>query len=242
MNDHIAKPVVPQIMFETLLKWVEHKERDLSDLPEAAGPAATDQDSLPDLPGIDAKRGLQRIGGNVTAYRKLLEKFVVNQAEAIDAIRGAGAANDNEAAVRHAHTLKGVAGAIGAGDLQAAAARLEAELKKAAAVLPESMIAETESELRKVLDPLWAIFAADESAAEPVRGQLPDDYADQLRKLKNLIDEYDTEAGDALEKLLERVRGTDEHLELSSVKRLLDGYDFDAAAEALEPLIEARSE
>ena len=242
MNDHIAKPVVPQIMFETLLKWVEHKERDLSGLPDADAPAATDDDSLPALPGIDTDEGLQRIGGNVTAYRKLLEKFVDNQADAIDAIRGAAAANDNEAAVRHAHTLKGVAGAIGAGDLQAAAARLEAELKKAAAELPKSMLADTESELRKVLEPLAAIFAADESTAEPAHGQLPDDFAEQLRNLKSLVDDYDTEAGDALEELLERVRGTDEHLELSAVKRLLDGYDFDAAAEALEPLIEARSE
>ncbi len=104
------------------------------------------------------------------------------------------------------------------------------------------MLGETESELRKVLEPLTALFAAGDSAAEPVQGQLPDDYADRLRKLKHLIDEYDTEAGDALDELLERVRGTDEHLELSAVKRLLDGYDFDAAAEALEPLIEARCE
>jgi signal transduction histidine kinase/CheY-like chemotaxis protein/HPt (histidine-containing phosphotransfer) domain-containing protein len=239
MNDHIAKPVVPKVMFETLLKWIEHKERDLSGLPDADELQATGEDSLPVLPGIDMDEGLQRIGGNEAAYRKLLEKFVDNQADTIDAIRRAGAENDNEATVRHAHTLKGVAGAIGAHDLQAAAAQLEAELKKAAVELPESLLAETESELRKVVDPLTAVFAAGETEVEAASGQLPDDFADQLRSLKGLIDDYDTEAADALEKMVDRVRGTDEHRELSAVKRLLDGYDFDAAAEAMEPLIEA---
>ena len=39
--------------------------------------------------------------------------------------------------------------------------------------------------------------------------------------------------------MMNRVRGTDEHRELSAIKRLLDGYDFDAASEAMEPLIQA---
>jgi len=233
MNDHIAKPVIPNVLFETLMKWVEHKDRDLSDLPETGLEESTTDEVLPKLPGIDTDDGLQRIGGSVIAYKKLLNKFVDNQADAIDSIRAAAAENDSERVVRLAHTLKGVAGAIGASSLQASAARLEAELKSTAGELPDTLLQETERELRNVLDPLATLFAADESEGDATTGELPDDFADQLSNLKNLIEEYDAEAGDLLEGLMAQVRGTEAFRELSAVKKCLDGYDFDAAAEAL---------
>ncbi|GAG42062.1 unnamed protein product, partial [marine sediment metagenome] len=102
MNDHISKPIDPQGLFEALLKWVEHGERDLpkiSDEPKVEGP----QDAgLPDLPGIDTESGLARLGGNVRSYTKLLGKFVGNQAGAIAEIRTALAESDGERAVRAA--------------------------------------------------------------------------------------------------------------------------------------------
>jgi HPt (histidine-containing phosphotransfer) domain-containing protein len=170
----------------------------------------------------------------------LLKKFVDNQADAVHAIRSARSENDNEAAVRHAHTLKGVAGAIGAGNLQASAAKLEAELKKESGESLEPLLAETESELSSILQPLAKLFESSDAVDDTSPGKLPDDFADQLRDLKSLIEEYDAEAVDALESLMSKVRGTESYHDLSAVKKHLDGYDFDAAAEVLEPLIEAR--
>ena len=47
MNDHIAKPVIPNVLFETLMKWVEHKDRDLSDFPETGMEESTTEEALP---------------------------------------------------------------------------------------------------------------------------------------------------------------------------------------------------
>ena len=234
MNDHIPKPVIPGVLFATLLKWVAHNERDLSDFPEMDADESTTVEVLPKLPGIDTDDGLQRIGGSVSAYKKLLKKFAENQADAIDLIRTAWAAKDSEEVVRLAHTLKGVAGAIGAGKLQESAGKLEAALKRAVEELPEQLLQDAASELHNVLGPLSTMFSVEDSGGDGAVGELPDDFADQLGTLKSLIGGYDAEAGDILEGLMGRVRGTNAFHDLAAVKKCLDGYDFDAAAEALE--------
>ncbi len=53
-----------------------------------------------------------------------------------------------------------------------------------------------------------------------------------------MLDEYDTEAGDKLDSLLLKIKGTELHDELSGIRSLLDQYDFEGAAEALAPILE----
>ena len=239
MNDHIAKPIVPQIMFETLLKWIEHKQRDLPELPSPEEALSAAEEALPEIPGIDTEDGVARVGGKIASYRKLLRKFIDNQAGAIEAIRAALTKSDQEEAVRLAHTLKGVAGAVGAANLQSSAARLEADLKEAHQDVPESLLAETSDELSRVLESLSVLFADRADAESESEGQLPDDFAEQLQNLKTLLDEYDASADDLLEQLLQSVRGTDVYHDLSPLKGHLDDYDFESAAVAIEVLIEA---
>jgi PAS domain S-box-containing protein len=238
MNDHVAKPIVPRVLFETLLNRIPHGERDLPDLPDAdpAGDGAAE--ALPEIPGIDTLAGVQRVGGNIETYRKLLQKFADNQAHALDAIRTAIASNDGELSVRLAHTLKGVSGSVGADAVQRAAAKLELALKGAPVELPENLLIETEQKLMAVLDPIKAMMSdgADDGPEAP--GELPADLGDQLHSLRDLLDEYDTESGDKLDQILSQVRGTEVHDELAAIKTQLDQYDFEAAVEKLAPIIE----
>jgi CheY-like chemotaxis protein len=238
MNDHVAKPIIPRVLFETLLKWIPPGERELPDLPAADSAGDGAAEALPEIPGIDTLAGVQRIGGNIASYRKLLQKFAANQASALDAIRTAIASNDGELSVRLAHTLKGVSGSVGANAVQQAAAKLEAALKEAPAELPENLLIETEQKLMAVLDPIKAMMSdgADDGSDAPA--QLPADLGDQLQQLRDLLDEYDTESGDKIEQILIQVRGTAVHDDLAAIKAQLDQYDFEAAVEKLAPIIE----
>jgi HPt (histidine-containing phosphotransfer) domain-containing protein len=87
--------------------------------PAAAAAAPAD---LPPVDGIDSADGLRRVGGNHKLYVKLLRQFASQQADVVGQIRAALATKDSESATRLAHTLKGVAGNLGAGPVQAAAA------------------------------------------------------------------------------------------------------------------------
>jgi signal transduction histidine kinase/DNA-binding response OmpR family regulator/HPt (histidine-containing phosphotransfer) domain-containing protein/CHASE3 domain sensor protein len=129
MNDHVAKPIDPAILFDTVARFYEParrtREPPQSSRPSSADGVVADPDRLPAISGLDTTDGLARVGGNSRLYLKLLRQFVEQQGPAVEQITGALEAGDRALAERLAHTLKGVAGSIGAAPVQSAAGVLE---------------------------------------------------------------------------------------------------------------------
>jgi two-component system sensor histidine kinase/response regulator len=88
-------------------------------------PPAPGAEEIPAVRGIDLEDGLRRVGGNRKLYLKLLREFVDRQGPAGDEIVVALAAGDTAVAERLAHTVRGVAGSLGARGVQESAAALE---------------------------------------------------------------------------------------------------------------------
>lgn len=131
MNDHIGKPLDPDRLVATLAKWV-HPKRPADVTPPATVVAASKPVPLPDLPGIKVAESVRRIGGNLNLYYALLDKFKTNQQNVAQKIRDALAASDTKTAEILAHTLRGIAGNLGAEDLQNHAELLENNVKNGA--------------------------------------------------------------------------------------------------------------
>ena len=130
MCDFLTKPIEPDLLWQALVKWIPprpphfHVATTSSPaLPVAAG-AAFD----PGVPGIDAASALRRMMGNQGLYINALRLFCSQQEGVADAVRRALDTGDMEGARRLVHTLKGGAGTIGAAELVAQAAALEAEI------------------------------------------------------------------------------------------------------------------
>jgi HPt (histidine-containing phosphotransfer) domain-containing protein len=77
------------------------------------------------IPGLDLEGGLRRVMGNEASYRALLRRFVDGQRDFARSTTSALSEGDWSTAERLAHTVKGVAGNIGAVDVQAEATTLE---------------------------------------------------------------------------------------------------------------------
>ncbi|MBF0176207.1 MAG: response regulator [Magnetococcales bacterium] len=129
MQDHITKPIDPTAFYAIL----SHYRPAPTQTTSAPAPCVTHTPestiSIPNIIGLDTKSGLARTAGNVALYRKLLGNFALKQLDAAAKIRAMLAQSHRHEAEREAHTVKGVAGNIGAEGAQLAAAQLEAALR-----------------------------------------------------------------------------------------------------------------
>ncbi|WP_289021112.1 response regulator [Desulfobacter postgatei] len=129
MVDHVAKPIEPNTLFDTLLKWIPPVEKNSSMI--ESGKVMDKNVSLPsDLAGIDIEAGLARTNGNPTLYMTLLKHFVNDHSRDNQLIVQAVAQKDIVLAQRTAHTLKGVAGGIGAQALYDSSQKVETALRE----------------------------------------------------------------------------------------------------------------
>jgi HPt (histidine-containing phosphotransfer) domain-containing protein len=108
-------------------------------------------DGLPDLPGIDKADGLRRMMNKPALYEKILRDFHARLIDTPQVIRTTLASGDFVGAERHAHSAKGLAGTIGALDLQNAATALEKTLRESE-MPSEAVFAQFEQTLRTVID------------------------------------------------------------------------------------------
>ena len=86
------------------------------------------------MPGIDIQEGLTLVAGNRNLYLRLLRQFPETYAAADRRIRANLAEGKLDDAIREAHTVKGLAGQMGARELYRAAGRLETALRSASPV------------------------------------------------------------------------------------------------------------
>jgi two-component system, sensor histidine kinase and response regulator len=194
MNGHIAKPLDPALLFDTLSKIPRGVPKVVTPGTAAEAAVAAPSD-VPPVDGLDSADGLRRVGGNSRLYVKLLRQFASQQADAIGEIRAALAAKDAESAVRLAHTLKGVAGNLGARDVQDGAAAVETQLRgRSPADATDAALAR----LAAVLDPLVARLRAALAMSTTAVAAAPAVAATHTRavaaKLAKLFADFDTSA------------------------------------------------
>jgi PAS domain S-box-containing protein len=199
MNDHISKPIDPANLFETVGRFYQAKNPAAPVKPaEATAPHASN--GLPEIEGLDVKDGLSRVMGNEKLYLKLLRQFAEQQGPAPGQIAEALALGDAVLAERLAHTLKGVAGNIGAKLVHVASSDLEKLIKERANA---TEIETGRQKVSAVLDPLLARLQtalntaapqpAAQSAAAPAS---PEQITEAATELKRLLAESDPGAAD----------------------------------------------
>jgi CheY-like chemotaxis protein len=186
MNAHLTKPIDPDELWKALLQWVQPREglglaRSMpaiinEPIVDDPTPTLAPQSLLPQaIEGLDIKRGLKRLMGKESLYLGILRKFITEQGDFATRFEQAISNNDVALAERLAHTLKGVAGSIGAMQLATEAETLEAIARRChetqQPLNPEEIqlpLSTLLPALTKLLNELAQHFAAIEpSAASP---------------------------------------------------------------------------
>jgi signal transduction histidine kinase/CheY-like chemotaxis protein len=237
MVDFVVKPIDPDALFCTLLRWIEPTGA----TPEVVGTQTADitLDGDLDLGGvdIDVAAGLRRVLGKRSLYLDLLHSYLAGQRPLLSQLRSALAMGKLAKAELLAHSCKGMSATIGADTVAQAADALElalranrpnAELQVCMDVLAEPL----EALLGQLHEKLPCAVEVDPIAVDVVELQAI------CRHLDELLDDFDAQAVPYFTTQAGVLRGafanSFQQLE-SAVKR----YDFERAQECLSEALMA---
>jgi two-component system sensor histidine kinase/response regulator len=231
MDDHLGKPLDPDQLWRTLARW-------LRVAPPGGHEPASPAPPAWELPGVDLASGLRRVLGKPELYQRLLLKFAASQKDFTAHLHLALNQGEGEAAERLAHSLKGLAGNLGAVDLQTQVALLENALKDSQASDElEPLIKDVNQSLSSLVQAIEQLWPATLSEA-PVAVD-PEQLTAVCRQLAGLFAHDDPRAGKVFEAKAGLLRSAfdGDYAPLAEAVRC---YDFEQALTLLRQTSEQR--
>jgi len=220
MNSHLSKPIDVEILYETLLKYLQPKANLNSK--ESDSGDSEDETLIPQLENIDTEQGLKNLQGNRKLYRKVLQVFLDNyQSIQLEALH-------EEELARIIHTIKGLSANIGAKKLHQITKELNQKRE-------QKLIDDFDLELKKVIAELQKQLNDAHKIEEALKIDLDKAKREELfTTLKSAIQSERPQLCEPILESFERFELDDADREvLSAVKEALDEYDFDEALEAI---------
>jgi len=232
MNGHLAKPIEPDELWKALLEWIPPQGAPIGPVPTAAPTAPVESISIPDhIPGLEVQEGLRRVLGKQALYLSMLRKFVAGQADTPNQLVQTLAAGQRADAERLAHSLRGVAGNIGAMEIHRLATDVETAIREH---YSEEQTATLIQQLRLSLGELIGHLEAQLPAEKrPEMGVIDRKQLDAVcSRLGELLVDDDAEAADILQEnvgLLSQAFPQD----YGKIESAINQFDFETAYSAL---------
>ncbi len=223
MNDHINKPYELEELYACLLRWIKPRVGFRAENHQAE--TAAPPDFPQDIPGIDLEAGLKRVLGNKKLYLQLLRDFQKDSENFSAQVSAALGNKDMETVRRLVHTLKGVAGNLGAVGLQENALELESALKESPENIQTQLDA-TNKALQGVLTTLHQALPATTSRIAP-SAEVVDlsTLRPKMKVLAKLLEQSDMDAEEVFLEIQPALyAGYPE--QTTQLARLLEALDF----------------
>ncbi len=234
MNDHVVKPFDPSELRKTLLHWIGGSSEDR----EAQARPAPGQELGDELPGLDIATGIAQMSNNRTLYERVLENVIEDYGDSAARMRAALKEGDKDQARLIAHSLKGVAGTVGAAGLGNEAGKLESLLKNNEDQAKiEKQLENYEHALRTVLASVRRVLKRDISEKDSEENSKHDALEKLLAELAPHL-----QAGKPKQcrALAERIRNTSWpgplKMGIAELLEQLEAYDYSRAGNTLMAL------
>jgi two-component system, sensor histidine kinase and response regulator len=226
MNEHVGKPIDPDALFATLLRWAKPAVHANG---TGSKPATRINDViLPEIDGIDLVGGLKRVNGNKRVYRDLLVQFAARHSEVNSQILAAIDSGDNVLVERIAHTVKGVAGNLGVGNVFSVADKLERAVREGGATVLATVEAFT-LELNRQIQAIHLAFPGEEPEIEGTSGCDPRTVSAGITHLRALLESSDGDALEAFVALEAVLAGSCDTPRLNALRTSINEFDFEGA-------------
>jgi CheY-like chemotaxis protein len=234
MNDHITKPINPDVLFRAMLKWIDPSRlvgRVIPGAPAAANAAAPMAAAYPPLAGVDWEYALARADRDPAILARRMRSFCTEYGDGPALLTAALADGDWAQVERLAHNLKSSATYLGALGLAQLSDIVEAGIRDGR---PERSTREA-ADMAKSLGIILAGFAnALQPSADAGVSQAAD-FGRLLRELDGYLRTDDARSEDLLTELSALLAGAGHVALLARIQRAVDEIEYH---DALKPLAE----
>lgn len=229
MNEYLLKPIQEKELFRIVLKYLKREGRAMKD-----SEIEEERVAMPVFETIDVASALKRMGDNVKRYRQILRKFAEEYSDLAGTLERFYETEPAKTA-RRLHTLKGIAGNLGAMKIYDAVVAFENGKT-------EKSMEDLKRAIRETVDEIGKKIPQEKSRELPEIDAADGSETGLSASIENLREALMKNRPKISAKLIESLlhRDLDDNLEtcLYGVKAYLESYDFDQALRELERFFE----
>lgn len=230
MNDYISKPIDPEILFETLVKWLSGKGMESSDklIAKSTDGAA---------PILDSEKAIIRLGNKPEFYYDLLKKYSSGYDNAGELLLIMLESRQTDEAKRFVHTLKGVTGNIGAVKLNQFLVAFEEEYEAYDKENLTQKLVTLSNLNQELVKEIQRVIPAGNPEKEQLSGDF--DFTEALNSLLEALQRARTkEIKENMHYLTVNVKDAAYLSQIANINKLIERYRFKDARAEVEKLID----
>ncbi|EWH09424.1 multi-sensor hybrid histidine kinase [Catenovulum agarivorans DS-2] len=232
MNAHLAKPINPDELFATILKWLKADKITQRSSQVVHQHTEFDQliESMSWIPQLDVKKALARCQNNRKLFCKLVGDFVAEHQQSVADFLNLKRNDNSKALFIKVHSLKSSTAYIGAFVLSQQCAKLESQIE-----LKQDYYATLKAvcnELEQIINALGYILKSNKSAADHKQAKTP--VKTQLQALLPLLKNSDFAAEELINNLIESSHNTEYAEPVKQISTFVSEIEFELASELCE--------
>jgi len=234
MVDFLSKPIIPEDVLLTITKWVNLKSENGINLTTQRNQHSKAKNLvIPQFEHLNTKFGLSICNNNERVYLKVLATFYDSNRNFTQDLLTSYNNADKLTSKRMIHTLKGVAGTIGAEMLMDKANNFLINFEQ----LSNTDFLIMVDSIKEILDPIIEeiydkviikkqseSIEKDDTISEKDMGN----FVSKMKELIKLFEDFDYESVNKLEEIME-IKGAKSNPYIKQITQFSDSYNFDEA-------------
>lgn len=232
MNDFVTKPIDFEHLLDTLVKWIAPQNKAYIQKNKKQVSVETSLALNKTLVSFQSEKILRMLSGNESLYRDILHKFKDHYEAFEDEILELINEESWQEISKVLHTLKGVAGNVGAYAIHQYVVTLEGYLEESAYALFKENASQLIALIKKALEEIDSLSADQDDQKEAAKGLLSHEtFLMKFNTLGEYIESFDVDAEQCIVELCDNLNQAGFKQEYEALKQYISDFDFEAAEE-----------